>query len=143
MSMSFSKESGNRLTYGGWIVARSQLRALLFFSKNAHAAFSARYLLALYFQSCGAAFPCALTALIACSFQSSSENTWGVGASCRIVAHETVTTMRLTEDLREQRPQAINRLRRIRPEIYTYPYFSALSRMPTVPFTAGSISSVK
>jgi len=54
-----------------------------------------------------------------------------------IATEEEVTTTRLTEELNKELKTIIF----LGDIAETYPYLSALCRIPTVPFTAGSINS--
>jgi len=99
--------------------------------------FSASVLEAWYFARLSAELPCSSTALTDCSFQSASEKTRGWGEPRKIAAVEEVTTTRLTEELNKELKTKIF----VKNIAETYPYLSALCRIPTVPFTAGSINS--
>ena len=99
--------------------------------------FSASVLEAWYFTTLSAELPCSSIILTDCSFQSASEKTRGWGVTWEIATEEEVTTTRLTEELNKELKTIIF----LGDIAETYPYLSALCRIPTVPFTAGSINS--
>ena len=89
----------------------------------------------------GALSPNSLIDCGSLSFQSASLNTAGVSRGVTTAAVEDVMTIRLTWALIMEVIRYLIIGQKI--DYYAYPCFRALSSMPTVPFTAGLMRSMR